>query len=103
MRGLKILVGVMGVLIVLGTVGLVVAIVQKMNEAATGPATPGTAESVARLTTDLALRQPPGTRIVQMAEIGGQLAIWVERADGPCILMVDLSGGQDVREIRVGE
>lgn len=95
MRGLKILVVVMGVMIIVATVALVVALVQRMNSAASGMAS--------GVSTDLALRQPPGTRIGQIAALDGQLAVWVERPDGGRILLFDPRGGRVTGEIRLGE
>ncbi|MFC4166601.1 DUF6476 family protein [Teichococcus aestuarii] len=99
MRGLKILVVVMGVMIIVATVALVVALVQRMNSAAGGVAN-GIASGVS---TDLALRQPPGSRIGQIAVLDGRLAVWVERPDGARILLVDPRGGRVAGEIRLGE
>ncbi|KAA2212776.1 DUF6476 family protein [Teichococcus oryzae] len=103
MRGLKILVAVMGVLIIIGTVGLVVGIVQKLNTAALEPAAETQDMPLPALTTDLELGQPSGTRIGGIAALQGRLAVWVERPDGARILMVDPNGRQPVREIRLGQ
>ncbi|ONG55510.1 hypothetical protein BKE38_09230 [Pseudoroseomonas deserti] len=85
----------MGVLIIVGTVGLVVALVQRMNTAASG--------LTAGVSTDLALRQPAGTRIGQIAVIDNRLAVWVERPDGGRILLIDPRSARQVGEIRLGE
>ncbi|MDJ0390534.1 DUF6476 family protein [Roseomonas sp. E05] len=95
MRALKILVVVMGVMIIVGAVALVVALVQRSHTAMSGLTSP--------VSTDLALRQPPGTQIGQIAVLNGQLAIWVERPDGGRILLVDPQGGRVAGEIRLGE
>ncbi|WP_367615851.1 DUF6476 family protein [Plastoroseomonas hellenica] len=91
MRGLKILVAVMGVLIVAGTVGLAVALVQKLGG---GNAAPGGA---------LALRQPEGTAIQGVSAGDGVVAVWVRRPDGERVLLVDPRRGTVTREIRLGE
>lgn len=85
----------MGVLIIVGVVALVVLLVQRMGQATGGRA--------AGVSTDLALRQPPGTRISQIAALDGRLAIWVERPDGPRILLIDPQSGHQAGEIRLGE
>ncbi|HWL82212.1 MAG TPA: DUF6476 family protein [Roseomonas sp.] len=95
-RALKILVVVMGVMIIVGTVALVVALVQRSHTAMTGL-------SSGAVSTDLALRQPAGTQISQIAVLNGQLAVWVERPDGGRILLVDPQGGRVAGEIRLGE
>ena len=91
MRALKVLVAVMGVLIVAGTVTLVALLVQRVGAA--GGAASG----------DVALRQPPGSRIAGVASAEGRVAIWVERPDGGRILLVDPARGRVVGEIRIGE
>ncbi|MCQ4161515.1 hypothetical protein NON00_16475 [Roseomonas sp. GC11] len=82
-------------MIIAGTVALVVLLVQRMNSAARGVA--------AGVSTELALRQPPGTRIGQIAPLEGRLAVWVERPDGARILLVDPQAGKISGEIRLGE
>jgi len=96
MRALKILVSVMGVLIVVATVALVVLVIQRMNRAAQGVDT-------ALTTTNLALRQPAGSRVGGIATLEGQLAIWVERPDGGRVLLVDPRNLRQTGEIRLGE
>lgn len=96
MRALKILVSVMGVLIVVATVALVVLVIQRMNRAAQGVDT-------ALTTTNLALRQPAGSRVGGIAALEGQLAIWVERPDGGRVLLVDPRNLRQTGEIRLGE
>ncbi|MFZ6764616.1 DUF6476 family protein [Pseudoroseomonas sp. WGS1072] len=109
MRWLKILVGVMGVMIIVGTVALVVALVQRMGEATTRLSAPEVTSQGSRegglpwTSTDLSLRQPPGTRIGQIAALEGRLAVWVERPDGARILLVDPRSGRMAGEIRLGE
>jgi len=85
----------MGVLIVVGTVTLVVLVVQRAGGLGAGGA--------AR--TELSLGQPVGTRIAGMAPVeaaGGQgLAVWVRRPDGSeAILLVDPRRGRVAGEIR---
>lgn len=84
----------MGVLIVLGTVTLVVLVVQRAGGAMGGGS--------GRLA--LSLDQPPGTQIAGIAPVeaagGGALAVWVRRPDGTeTILLVDARRGRVAGEI----
>jgi hypothetical protein len=94
-RALKILVSVMGLLIVVATVALVVLVIQRMGRAAQGVA-PGAS-------TELALRQPTGSRIAGIAALEGQLAVWVERPDGGRVLLLDPRNLRQTGEVRLGE
>jgi hypothetical protein len=87
---LKWLVGIMGVLIVVGTLALAVLIVQRVGG--------GTAEVGAR-----GLGQPAGTRILSIAAAEGRLAVLVQRPDGERVLLVDPRLGRVVGELRVAE
>lgn len=90
---LKWLVGVMGVLIVAGTVTLVVLIVQRFGSAA-APAQ----------TAEVVLRQPAGSRIGGIATAeGGHVAVWVVRPDGDRVLVVDPRSGRTSADIRLGD
>jgi hypothetical protein len=87
---LKWLVGVMGVLIVLGTVGLVVVLVQRMGgaggEAVLPPATLG---------------QPAGTRMLSVAATEGRFAVLVARPDGTeRLLLLESRSGRVVGEVQ---
>jgi hypothetical protein len=84
----------MGVLIIAATVALVVLIIQRAGGAAGG---------AAGVSTDLALRQPAGSRIGQIAVLDGRLAVWVTRPDGDRILLLDGRTGRQTGEIRLGE
>jgi hypothetical protein len=92
---LKGLVVVMGVLIVVGTVGLVVAVVQRLNT--------GVAEATFA---PAHLGQPAGTRIVSVAGLAGtdpRLAVLVARPDGERLLLVDGRNGRLLGELRAAE
>lgn len=91
MGALKVLVAVMGVLIVAGTVTLVVLIVQRAGGGA----------DAARL--EVALRQPAGSSIGGVTAVEGRLAVWVRRADGDRVVLVDARRGAVVGEVRLGE
>ncbi|WP_309139472.1 DUF6476 family protein [Siccirubricoccus sp. G192] len=90
MRGLKILVVVMGLLIVGGTLTLVLLIVQRVG----GAAGSGRWE--------MALDQPEGTRIAGIAAAEGGLGIWVARPDGDRVLLVEPRSGRVTGEVRLG-
>ncbi|WP_270936074.1 hypothetical protein [Falsiroseomonas oryzae] len=92
MAALKWLVGVMGVLIVLGTVGLAVAIVQRVG---------GGDESASLGQRHLG--QPAGTRILGVAPSEGRLAVLVARPDGERVLLVDPRRGRVLGELRAAE
>jgi hypothetical protein len=95
-RALKVLVIGMGVLIVAASVTLVVMIVQRAGKAI--PATP--AGPVA----EMSLGQPAGTRIGGIAAgAEGRVAVWVQRADGDRLVILDTRSGRVAGEIRVGE
>ena len=92
MRGLKILVVVMGVLIVAGTVTLGVLLVQRLNANASG----GGGASL-----ELVLDQPPGSHIAGVAAADGGLAVLVQRPDGERVLLIDTKRGRVSGEIRL--
>ena len=81
----------MGVLIIGGTVALVVALVQRAGGSAT------TAAGNWQMTLD----QPAGARIGGVAATGGGIGVWVQRADGDRVLVVDPQGGRVLGEIRL--
>jgi hypothetical protein len=90
---LKWLVGVMGVLIVLGTVGLVVVLVQRMGGAAGEAALP-----------PASLGQPAGTRMLSVAGAEGRIAVLVARPDGSeRVLLLDARRGRLVGEVRAAD
>ena len=90
MRLLKALVIVMGVLIVVGTVTLIVLIVQRSSGLGSNLTAAG-------------LGQPEGTRIAGIAGSDKTIAIWVVRPDGERVLLFDPARGRVVGEIRPGE
>ena len=89
---LKWLVAVMGVLIIVGTVTLVVVLVQRA-----GGSTEGMALSPAHL------GQPAGTRILQVSAAEGRFAVLVSRPDGERVLLVDPRRGRVLGELRASE
>jgi len=90
---LKWLVIVMGVLIVAGTVGLVVLLVQRVGGSAGEAALP-----------PASLGQPAGTRITGLAPAEGRIAVLVTRPDGTeRILLVEPRRGRVLGELRAAE
>lgn len=90
MRALTVLVAVMGVLIVAGTVGLAVAIVQRLGGAAA-------------VATESSLGQPAGSRIGGIAVAEGRFAVHVLRPDGERILLIEPRSGRVVGDIRLSD
>ena len=107
MRALKVLVVGMGVLIVVGTVTLVVLVIQRASKAV--PATPmapvaAVLPAGAPLPAGLTLAQPAGSRIRGIAPGGeGRVAVWVQRPDGDRVVILDTRSGQALGEVRLGE
>jgi hypothetical protein len=88
---LKWLVGVMGVLIVVGTLALVAVVVQRIGGAG------GDALGARHL------GQPQGTRILGVAAAEGRIAVLVARPDGERVLLLDAKRGTVVGELRASE
>jgi hypothetical protein len=89
MAALKWLVGIMGALIVAGTVALVVLVVQRAG-----------GESASATLGAQHLGQPAGTRIVSIAALERRLAVHVARPDGERVLLVEPRRGRVVGELR---
>jgi hypothetical protein len=89
-RALTVLVVVMGVLIVAATVGLAVAIVQRLGGA------PGVA-------TEASLGQPAGSRIGGIAAAEGRIAVHVLRPDGERILLIEPRSGRIAADLRLSD
>ncbi len=86
MRGLKALVGILGVLILLGTALVIGVVIQRIY------AKPGAASMSAPppgAPAGGALVLPKGTHISGIAAAGGELAVWVSGPDGDQIWLVD--------------
>ncbi|MFC7541325.1 DUF6476 family protein [Siccirubricoccus deserti] len=91
MRALKGLVIGMGVLIVVGTLTLVVLLVQR-GGGGTGGGTRWEA----------ALGQPEDARIAGVAAAESGIAVWVQRPDGDRVVVVEPKHGRVLGEIRAG-
>ena len=82
----------MGVLIVVATVGLVAVLVQRISAG-------GSSTTMSRI--EGSLQQPEGTRVLGIAGMGDRLGVWVSRADGEHILLVDPRTGRSVGDLHV--
>ena len=80
----------MGVLIVVGTLGLALVIVQRVG---------GATEEIG----PRGLGQPAGTRIVSVAAAEGARRVLVARPDGERVLLVDPRRGRVVGELRAAD
>jgi hypothetical protein len=94
LRGLKALVGILGVLIVLGTALVIGVIIQRLYAK---PPAPSMAEVTAPVTAPgppaLANRLPAGDYIKAIAAAGADLAIWIGGPDGDKVLLVNPATG----------
>ena len=93
LRGLKALVGIMGVLIILGTalvIGVVIHRIYARNGAPSMPAAVLTAPGAAASTAMLA----PGEHIAGIAAAGGDIAVWVSSPVGDRVLLIDPASGR---------
>ena len=87
MRALKVAVVVMGVLIVLGTVGLVVGIARRSTP-------PVAAVTAPPSTVSATLEEPAGTRIVGIVGVRNRLAVQLQGGGNDRVLLIDpLTGG----------
>jgi hypothetical protein len=88
LRGLKALVGILGVLIVLGTALVIGVIIQRIY------AKPPAPSMAAAALPAMANRLPAGDYIKSIAAAGADLAIWVGGTDGDRVLLVNpVTGG----------
>ncbi len=86
MRALKVATVVMGVLIILGTIGLLVAMARRG-----GPPPVAVASSAAPLAVTLA--EPEGTRIVSVTAVADRLAVQLQGGGVDRVLLIDPRGG----------
>ncbi len=99
LRGLKILVSVLGVAIVLGTTVIIGTIISRLYAK---PAAPSIAAPAAHLTQAAQAAPPAGgmPRIAGMAAVGGRLAVWLADDQGGLIEIIDPATGQITARIR---
>jgi hypothetical protein len=87
MRALKIAVVVMGILIVLGTMGLVIGIARRSSAPVTAPA-PATLAPVSSV-----LEEPVGTRIAGIVALRDRLAVQLQGGGVDRVVLVDPATG----------
>src|SRR5271167_3857570 len=101
MRGLKVLVVVMGILLLAGVAVVIVTIMTRLTQhpATTAPAAAATqGRPVPFGTTTLNL--PAGARVIEMQSAGRRLALHLRRADGSeAILILDPDTGTEMGTI----
>ncbi len=93
LRGLKALVGILGVLIVLGTalvIGVVIHRIYARNPAPSNIA----AATVPVPMVMTGMHLAPGDKISGIAGAGGDLAVWVSGPAGDRLLVIDPQSGQ---------
>jgi hypothetical protein len=96
MRALKVAVIVMGVLIVLGTIGLVVGIARRSSP----PVAPVAALPA---TVSATLKEPEGTRIVGIVGVRDRLAVQLQGGGNDRVLLIDPLTGGVVGRISLGQ
>jgi hypothetical protein len=87
MRGLLLLVIIMGVLILAGVATVAVTILHRM-----GPA---------RVAAGGVLDEPPGTRIVGASAFGDRLAVVLQGGGPDRVVLVDPASGRNLGEVRL--
>jgi hypothetical protein len=97
LRGLKALVGILGVLIVVGTAVVIGTVIHRLYARNDAPsmaqplATPAAPALPAGLASTIL---PPGEHIAGIAAAGGRIAVWVSGPQGDRLLLVDPLSGQ---------
>jgi hypothetical protein len=86
MRGLKVAVVVMGVLIVLGTIGLVVGIARRSG-------TPVVAVATWPVAMAAVLDEPAGTRIAGVVAVRDRLAVQLQGGGADRVVLIDPATG----------
>ncbi len=85
---LKAVVGILGVLIILGTALVIGTVIHRLYARTQPPSMPMAAPTVAA---GLA----PGEHIAGIAGLGGELAVWVNGPGGDRVLLLDPSSGRE--------
>jgi hypothetical protein len=91
MRALKIAVVVMGVLIVVGTVGLVVGIARRSSAPPVASAEPAAAAMPASVAAEL--DEPAGTHIAGIAAVRDRLAVQLQGGGADRVVLIDPATG----------
>ncbi len=93
MLGLKLLVGFLGVLIVIGTALVIGVVIHRIYDVAAAPSMPVPVPAGAAGPVTLAA----GERVAGIAAAGSDVAVWVTGPDGDRVLLVDpRTGGATV-------
>jgi hypothetical protein len=99
-RNLKIVVGGLGTLILLGLGAVIVGIVglaSNGQKSQSGPAAPAASSS---LPATLDLKLPQGEKIVSVSLSGNRLAVYHEGPAGPGITIIDIQTGQHLLDVK---
>ncbi len=97
LRGLKALVGILGVLVILGTalvIGVVIHRLYGKAEAAAPAMAPGMAPATPTILPPAPNMLPAGEHITGIAGAGGDVAVWVSGPAGDRILLLDPATGK---------
>lgn len=86
MRALKVATVVMGVLIILGTIGLLVAMARR-------GAAPPVAVALSTLPVAVTLAEPDGTRIVSVTAVQDRLAVQLQGGGADRVVLLDPRSG----------
>jgi hypothetical protein len=96
LRGLKALVGILGVLIVIGTAAVIGTVIHRLYARNDAPSmAPLAAPAAPPLPAGLAgARLAPGEHIAGIAAAGGRIAVWVSGPQGDRLLLIDPLDGR---------
>ena len=93
LRGLKLLVGVLGVLVILGTALVIGVVIHRIYAKPAAPA-PGVVPGVPAMLPAASNVLGRGEHVSGIAGAGGAVAIWVSGPEGDRILLLDPSSGR---------
>lgn len=96
LRGLKALVGVLGVLIILGTALVIGVVIHRLYARTPAPASMVPVSAGAMNAKTLT----PGEKIIGIAGAGGDLAVWVSGPQGDHVLLIDPATGKVSNALR---
>ncbi len=94
LRGLKALVGGLGVLVILGTALVISVVIHRLYAKPSPQSMPAPMPGAVAAFPSLANRLPAGDTIKSIAGAGADLAIWVSGPDGDQILLLNPATGQ---------
>ena len=96
MRALKIVTVVMGVLIIVGTIGLLAALVRRGGQP---PRSPTAVATAAGANLEVTLTEPEGTRIVTVTAVDDRLAVQLQGGGPDRIVLIDPHSGAEVGRV----